>query len=621
MRSGRSGGLSSYTRGGLAAQSYGLSNMTNKNGKVSRIGQDIEQLSQLQLQQSDSVTSLCLHGNCLKDLQGLKAFCALESLNLSSNCLEGRHLQQGLTSLTRLTDLNLASNRISCLGELPALSSLKVLNLGHNFLSSLKDFGFSNAGHCSHSQAAAAGTKAGSQQHQALFSLDIRDNLLPGVHELQQLQGLSNLRQLYLKGGAPGNALCARPGYRLAVASILPQLELLDGQDLINERLQLARDPQAASSFIAEAADQYAPGIPAEASLRDATSDALPAAQTPDLPSQANELPTGSFMAALGTAQPQLLGPAVSGPVHPVMQGNTWTATGLESLTGSAPWCSPGMWNAAWQHTNLSGHPVAHAVSSRHLPYCTTTGQHHMQQMDNNKTAAQPRQVPSSPAVDLEKAASFPDVRSPPEGSASAEVRNNISRTPGTSSNSMQHYALLSMFDAHLQQLLEQQTQSNDRATLVKDDNATRQQGSSSQISPGTAPRQGSQFTPKPPDNGGQGCVSTNTEASHAAGTMASGRGQDPIAKVDAACQAGEGGKAMDRLRQDADRYIANLPPAAILLPLAMNSANTPQAFSMSTVPRHIVNGWAGPRLFCQLVPRIGRRNVILLSCSGVMLS
>ena len=97
-----------------------------------------------------------------------------------------------------------------------ACTRLERLCLAHNFVTSL----------------------AVLQGCQALLHLDVRNNGLQRLQDLAPLQACSSLRELLLASRSPGQALCQAAGYRTDVASMLPQLQLLDGQLLAPDRLQ-----------------------------------------------------------------------------------------------------------------------------------------------------------------------------------------------------------------------------------------------------------------------------------------------------------------------------------------------------------------------------------------------
>ena len=88
---------------------------------------------------------------------------------------------------------------------------------------------------------------------QALLHLDVRNNGLQRLQDLAPLQACSSLRELLLSSRSPGQALCQAAGYRTNVASMLPQLQLMDGQLLAPDRLQ---HPAAAHQHSSSQAQQ-----------------------------------------------------------------------------------------------------------------------------------------------------------------------------------------------------------------------------------------------------------------------------------------------------------------------------------------------------------------------------
>ncbi|KAK9835685.1 hypothetical protein WJX74_005864 [Apatococcus lobatus] len=499
--------------------------MTQKCLKVSRIGQNLQELSQLELQYPEAVSSLCLHGNCLKDLQGLEAFCSLERLNLSSNCLDGRNLQQDIASLTKLTALDLASNRISCLGKLPSLATLQVLNLGHNFLTSLKSFSSTvgQNGNQSFSQRADAG-HSGRQHQQTLHELDVQDNLLPSLHELQHLQEAAEQRV----------ESCSLT--RLNEANLHGQHALAEGFIPPHRRAQQQADRM----------------------LADSSTSSMP-----------------------GTAHEQHLGPFCSVPPQQILQEHTIPASGGEVQTSRHPQYNSAMLNAAWQHMHPSGHPATYAVSGAAVPFSMDM-ELKRQNPDGHLTATQPIQEPSASAT--VPAQPSVDTLSPMQDQSPAACSAASGQNSRT--DSQHHHALLSMFNAHLQHLLEQQKQSMDESASVRQGGCPKRQRGD-QPSPAMAAQQASQTQSQDLDQGGQD--STADDAAHAPdahGTAASARAQKPRrdAKVDAACQAGEGGSAIDHLRHDADRLRRELRALAEELKRRMQASKEMQQHADASV-------------------------------------
>ena len=193
-----------------------------------------------ELQGRWDLESLSLHGNELPTISGLDCYSRLQSLNLSANSLTSI---SGLDCLTALTALDLSSNRIQALQGLHALASLQRLSLAHNFLSSLEPLS-SHQG------------PAGS-----LAYLNVKNNRLAVLQQLVYLAGCSQLQELVISGGDPGNSLTYVPDLRAAAAFALPQLQTLDGCSLAQDRAQHSSAAQrlAAARLAAFEPQQWSP--------------------------------------------------------------------------------------------------------------------------------------------------------------------------------------------------------------------------------------------------------------------------------------------------------------------------------------------------------------------------
>ena len=152
---------------------------------------------------------LCLHGNRIADLQGIQQLRCLTDVNLSSNEVQSIH---GLQTLSALTSINLASNRLKSLQGLQSLPILERLIVSHNLIASLTTFI--------------------TQADCRLKILDLHNNLLASTEDLSALRACTNLRELALSGGRPGNPLCSLPNFQQTTAQLLPQLDTIDGQKL-----------------------------------------------------------------------------------------------------------------------------------------------------------------------------------------------------------------------------------------------------------------------------------------------------------------------------------------------------------------------------------------------------
>ena len=178
---------------------------------------------------------LCLHGNSISSLHGIEHMHQLVDLNASSNNIEALRPLQNLTSMT---SINLASNRLQNIEGLEQLTRLERLIIPHNYLTSLS------------SLAALPG------YNYALETLEVHNNQLSTVQDLASLRAFPNLHNLKLQGASPGNPVCKLLKYRQLVAFLLPQLKVLDGQDVTEDRNQLLQQQQTSALLPLQIAPQ-----------------------------------------------------------------------------------------------------------------------------------------------------------------------------------------------------------------------------------------------------------------------------------------------------------------------------------------------------------------------------
>ena len=95
----------------------------------------IESIGNLSL--SENIQTLNLHGNLLRNLEGLRCVPMLTTLNLSSNEISSSNLPQ-LALLPSLISLDLAGNKLNSIIDFPYLPSLRTLSLAYNQLSNLE---------------------------------------------------------------------------------------------------------------------------------------------------------------------------------------------------------------------------------------------------------------------------------------------------------------------------------------------------------------------------------------------------------------------------------------------------------------------------------------------------
>ena len=110
----------------------------------------------------------------------------------------------GLPALQHLQVLNLASNRLQDVADMPPLSALTRLSLAHNAISSL------------------SGLTA--LETAPLQVLDVRNNHIAQLTELAVLTPISALQRLNVSGGSHPNQIAALPTLIAAVTTALPQV-------------------------------------------------------------------------------------------------------------------------------------------------------------------------------------------------------------------------------------------------------------------------------------------------------------------------------------------------------------------------------------------------------------
>ena len=110
--------------------------------------------------------------------------------------------------------LNLWGNDLSDVSILPQLTNIVVLSLSVNQIDTLKDF----------------------RKLKTLKELYLRNNKISEMLELKYLSSLSNLRKLTLNE----NPVAEMTNYRLAIISVLPNLEVLDDKKIEQQEREAA---------------------------------------------------------------------------------------------------------------------------------------------------------------------------------------------------------------------------------------------------------------------------------------------------------------------------------------------------------------------------------------------
>ncbi|XP_069477389.1 leucine-rich repeat and coiled-coil domain-containing protein 1 isoform X2 [Ambystoma mexicanum] len=178
--------------------------------------------SLLEISISSTLHSLNLHCNQITKIEGLGHAWNLQHLDLSSNCITQI---EGLASLTQLQTLNLSCNMITIVEGLGKLTALTKLNLSYNRINDLT--GFLSLHGSSH----------------AVSHIYLHSNCINNLnHLLECMVGLHNLQNLTLEKTGKGNPVCQVPGYRRGVLQAMPQLNYLDGKNILGESENSAED-------------------------------------------------------------------------------------------------------------------------------------------------------------------------------------------------------------------------------------------------------------------------------------------------------------------------------------------------------------------------------------------
>ena len=174
----------SRSSGGLKADPLtSIIEDAEKNIECDIIGVGLRDISSLRLDRRCEV--LNLHGNLLSSIRGLPALSSLRELNLSSNEFVSCDLPE-LAFLQGLQVLDLSGNAISSLLELPFIPGLHTLAISFNNIRSLAGLG-ENVPDCE--------------------NLDVRGNLLASEMDLNDLHSLESLTRLEIGGRSP-NPVC-----------------------------------------------------------------------------------------------------------------------------------------------------------------------------------------------------------------------------------------------------------------------------------------------------------------------------------------------------------------------------------------------------------------------------
>ena len=154
------------------------------------------------MESNTSLQSLWLGKNKIEHITGLSTLTKLRQLDIQHNRLTT--LGDGLNGLSGLTELYLAWNAIESLQGLPHPSQLNTVDLTKNQLATLQGQGL--------------------EQHTTLEELWLSSNLFSSYDSIAPLTALPGLTCLYLEH----SPIAKDFEYRLTLTKMLPSLEQLD---------------------------------------------------------------------------------------------------------------------------------------------------------------------------------------------------------------------------------------------------------------------------------------------------------------------------------------------------------------------------------------------------------
>nr|CCA22460.1 conserved hypothetical protein [Albugo laibachii Nc14] len=153
----------------------------------------------------ENVEQMNLHGNHLKNLNGIEQYQRISELCASNNCIESI---DSLRTLRYLRILDLSANNISSLEHLSIIPTLEELALAHNHIEDIR--GFINP-----------------IKFPNLVHLDLRNNAIQAYGDLQALTQYRNLSHLRLQE----NPICDDPEYPLPILATSRSLQLIDQEE------------------------------------------------------------------------------------------------------------------------------------------------------------------------------------------------------------------------------------------------------------------------------------------------------------------------------------------------------------------------------------------------------
>jgi len=174
------------------------------NSLVEQVGEDVAPaLSGL----PPSIQTLLLSGNQLVSVTSIDALAELRTLDLSRN-----KMNAGLAGLNcaELKELNCADNRLMSTEGLEGSVALTTLDLSGNRIEAVTSLG---------------------EGHEALKTINLRDNKIGSMASIECLSALPALTSLVLAG----NPIAEIPDYKKKVVAALKQLKHLDDEDILQQ--------------------------------------------------------------------------------------------------------------------------------------------------------------------------------------------------------------------------------------------------------------------------------------------------------------------------------------------------------------------------------------------------
>jgi hypothetical protein len=173
------------------------------------------------IQYQNSITLLNFHGNRLTGTRSFPRMPNLRCINLSSNHIVSCDMRE-LPCFASLTSLDLSSNRIARIDDLPFLPGLENLYLSFNFIENLNSI---------------------NENCPNIQKLDVRGNKLKAPVAFLPLQGCGSLTNLLLASKESPNPICenvAKIPFFPKLFELIPNLATLDSKSVVEWNIIIA---------------------------------------------------------------------------------------------------------------------------------------------------------------------------------------------------------------------------------------------------------------------------------------------------------------------------------------------------------------------------------------------